>query len=160
MWLKRILAVLFPSIVATCAPTGWSVQERATLDDLESLFTAVVGVEHATAVIQVTGTEKFIQFDGGPEEIWMDFPLVTPDQQSREQAIRHFARARGLQVVENSGSDGSLFLDVVLPADPDEVAQHTRDAFVELMSVEGNAEIEVLGDGFSWAASRHSSSPR
>jgi hypothetical protein len=159
MWLKRILTVLFPSMVASCTPTGWSVQERANLGELESLFTAVVGVEHATVVIQVIGTEKFIQFDGGSEEVWMDFPLVTAEQQSQEEAIRHFAKVRALQVLENPGSDGSLFLDVVLPANPDELARHTRDAFAELMNVGGNAEIEVLGGGFSWEASRHSSSP-
>jgi hypothetical protein len=66
--------------------------------------------------------------------------------------VREFLQKRGLIVVENRGSDGSRFLDVLLPPNPTELAEHTRLAFAEVFAISSDATVEVMGEGFSWTS--------
>ena len=154
MWLRLAVQFLVPGIILGCARGEFPVCGTTSLQELEGLFEAVVASDSATLVLEVDGSEAFLQFSAGPDKVWMDFPLVTPAQRAREEAIREFYRSRGWTVLENRGSDGSLFLDVVLPPDAAAVAREAREVFQELLGVDDGASITVKGEGFEWRGGR------
>jgi len=152
MTLRRFVRLFVP-LFAGCAPASQPVAGHTTVGELHHVFSEFVKSDHATVVFTAAGTSKFVQFSGGRGGVEMDFPLVEADQLAREQAIREFSKKRGLNVVENRGSDGSRFLDILLPPDPTKLAEYTKSAFAEVLEISSEATVEVMGEGFSWSAS-------
>lgn len=102
-------------------------------DDIEGYVVRLANApDYGVLVITIDGSEDFLQFSASRGTVQMDFPLVTPTQQSREQAIREFFRARGHTLIENRGSEGSRFLDWDFAGDPIVVADLTKIVLTSL----------------------------
>lgn len=104
-----------------------------------------------TLVIQVVGAEPFVQFGGGADGIEMEFPLITPEQRSRESALRRFLDEPGLKMRVTFGDNGAQFLDVDLPGEPNYVAQLARDVLTSVMGVEQSGALSFMGEGLGVA---------
>lgn len=96
---------------------------------------------HAYLIISIVHSEDFMQLTGDASGVQIDFPQVTPRQQSFEQKIRGVARREGLELVENLGSDGSRFLDLNVNGESRVVAAICSKVLREVYSVSGDAEL-------------------
>jgi len=104
----------------------------------------------AFLIVTVSGTEDFLQMTGDTSGVQLDFPLITGRQISLESRIRMVAEGRGLVLVENSGSDGSRFLDIDLSADPVEAARASEILLREVFGVTDATSLEFAGDGIDF----------
>jgi hypothetical protein len=96
--------------------------------------------------------EPFLQFTGGPSQVEMDFPLITPIQRGREDRIRRFFESRSIHVRSTFGSNGAQFLDVDLPGDPALITSLTEAAFPEIFEVPSTVELDFASEGLGVAA--------
>jgi len=78
--------------------------------------------EYGLLIIEVQGTENFIQFTGSKNGVQLDHPLITDRQKELESSFKDVANHLALTVIENKGSDGSTFLDVDLKGNSSEIA--------------------------------------
>lgn len=60
----------------------------------------------AFLVIEISGTEDFIQFLKDEKGVQLDFPLVTDRQKQLEERVRQEALEQNLELLENNGTDG------------------------------------------------------
>jgi len=121
---------------------------RGTLADVETHLRRLLAAKdpHAFLIVSVEGTPHFLQFSADSTGIELDFPLVTAEQQKREQAIRRFCQGPDRLLRESSGSDGSRFLDCDLPRDARRGAEIARQALKELFGVVESAGLILQGD--------------
>jgi hypothetical protein len=96
---------------------------------------------YAFLIITIVHSEDFMQLSGNPSGVQVDFPLITPRQQSFEERIKRVAGREGLEVVETHGSDGSLFLDIYLNGESRVIASICSKVLREVYSVSGDAEL-------------------
>src|SRR6266436_2642960 len=73
-------------------------------------------------VFDIAHSDDFMQLTGAERGVQIDFPLVTPRQRGFEDKVREVASRKGLEVVENLGSDGTRFLDMNVNGESREVA--------------------------------------
>jgi hypothetical protein len=79
----------------------------------------------------------------------VDFPQITPRQQSFEEKIRSVAGREGLELVETRGSDGSRFLDLNINGESRVVAAICSKVLCEVYSVSGDAELLFHHEGLA-----------
>jgi hypothetical protein len=104
-------------------------------------------------VVEGSGDEpRFVQFTGGGTDLEMDFPLVTPAQRKREQAIRMFMAAHGQRVRTTIDIDRTQSLDVDLPADASLVSDLTKGVFTEVFAVSSDVRLRFSGENLGAAA--------
>ncbi len=96
---------------------------------------------HAYLIINIVHSEDFMQLSGDASGVELDFPQITPRQQSFEEKIRSVARLEGLEVVETHGSDGCRFLDLNVNGESRVVAAICSKVLREVYSVSGDAEL-------------------
>lgn len=95
---------------------------------------------YAFLVIQI-GPDDFMQLTGEASGVQIDFPLITPRQRGFEAKIREVASGEKLEVVENSGSDGSCFLDMNVNGESGKVAAVCSRVLRQVFSVSGDIEL-------------------
>ena len=95
----------------------------------------------AYVVIGIAHSADFMQLSGDAGGVQIDFPQITPRQRSFEQRIREAASREGLEVLENYGSDGSLFLDLNVEGEWRAVAAVCSKLLRQVYSVSGEAEL-------------------
>jgi hypothetical protein len=151
--LRRILGSLFGGLIAGCYQSeSLPISEVGTWGDVETYVERLVAADgHAILVIEVMDSEKFIQFSADSGVVQMDFPLVTPEQQAREERIRGFFAQRELSLVENIRTDGSRFLDCDLAAGPDVIARLTHEVLREIFDVSEDVQLRFLGENLAAA---------
>ncbi len=76
------------------------------------------------------GWRNRIQFTGDAKGVQFDFPLVTDRQKSMESTFRSIAKELNLEVVENRGSGGDMFIGIDIKGTAAEIAVIAR-AFME-----------------------------
>ncbi|HEU5239255.1 MAG TPA: hypothetical protein VFU37_19145 [Pyrinomonadaceae bacterium] len=95
---------------------------------------------YALLVIQI-GPDDFMQLTADASGVQIDFPLITPRQRAFEAKIREVASGEKLEVVENSGSDGSRFLDMNVNGESGKVAAVCSRVLRQVFSVSGDIEL-------------------
>ena len=100
----------------TSAPAAEPTRTAGQLADVPSHLAALHQASEPDAylIIEVQGTEDFLQFTASPTVVELDLPLVTERQQSLEEPFRAAAADLGLAVRDSRGSEGSRFLDIDL----------------------------------------------
>lgn len=130
----KILIVIFAIIILGAFLLVRSKQNQeipkiqGSLKDLEANLSKLMGSnnDHAFLIIEVSGTEDFIQFSGDDKGVQLDFPLVTDRQKEMEAQIRQSAKNQNLAIIENKGSDGSRFLDIDIDGSPSEITEISK----------------------------------
>ena len=110
---------------------------QGRLKNLEENLSKLMGSNngHAFLIVEVSGTEDFIQFSGDVKGAQLDFPLVTDHQKEMEAQIRQSAKNQNLAIIENKGSDGSRFLDIDIDGSPSEIAEISKGLLVSIYGV-------------------------
>ena len=110
---------------------------QGSLKNLEENLSKLMGSNngHAFLIVEVSGTEDFIQFSGDDKGAQLDFPLVTDHQKEMEAQIRQSAKNQNLAIIENKGSDGSRFLDIDIDGSPSEIAEISKGLLVSIYGV-------------------------
>jgi len=72
-------------------------------------------------IIKVSGTENFLQFTGHDQGIQLDFPMATDQQKTLKETIVQVGSDLGLKFEENTGTDGTLFLDFNISGEPENI---------------------------------------
>lgn len=96
---------------------------------------------YAFLIIKIVHSEDFMQLSGDASGVQVDFPQITPRQQSFEEKIKRVAGREGLEVVETHGSDGSRFLDLNVNGESRVVAAICSKVLREVYSVSGDTEL-------------------
>jgi hypothetical protein len=97
--------------------------------------------ENPFLIITVMGSEDFLQLSGSGGTVQLDFPMVTQRQQSLETTIRTVAASSNLTIIENYGTDGTLFLDIDLSGAAPAMAAICSKMLREVFSVSGTTEL-------------------
>ena len=93
--------------------------------------------------------DAFLQVTWSPDGFGVDHPVVTPAQQSREQAVRDACAAVGHEVQEVPLNDGSHALDCYLPDDPQATAVVVAAILTAACGVSDTSILEYSGSGIS-----------
>ncbi len=104
---------------------------------------------YAFLIITIAHSDDFMQLTGAERGVQIDFPLVTPRQRGFEDKVREVASRKGLEVVENLGSDGTRFLDMNVNGESREVAAVCSKVLREVFSVAGVADLLFEHAGLS-----------
>jgi hypothetical protein len=107
------------------------------------------GNEYAFLIISIAHSDNFLQMTGDESGVQLDFPMVSPRQQTFEEKIRAAASRERLDVIENFGSDGSRFLDVNINGESQHVAAICSKLLREVFSVSGETELIFEHDGLA-----------
>ena len=99
------------------------------------------GDEHAFLTIEIAHSKDFVQLTASAESAQLDFPMVTSDQRKYERKVKDFAAAEGLTIVENYGSDGSLFLDIEVEGTSQKVAAICSKMLRGVFGVSGSTDL-------------------
>ena len=95
----------------------------------------------AFLIIKIAHSEDFMQLSGDASGVQVNFPQITPRQQSFEERIKRVAGREGLEVVETHGSDRSRFLDLNVNGEWRVVAAICSKVLREVYSVSGDSEL-------------------
>ena len=106
---------------------------------VDQLMRAVGG--GAFLIIGVGDSDDFIQLSGDATGVQLDFPMVTARQQSKELIIRSVAKAEGLVLVENYGSDGTRFLDFDIEPPAQRIADVCATMLRQVFDVSDRSEL-------------------
>lgn len=104
---------------------------------------------YAYVIINVANTEDFMQLTGDASGVQIDFPQVTPRQRSFEEKIREVASREGLDVIENHGSTGELFLDLNVNGEWRAVAAICSKVLRDVYNLSGETELTFNHDGLA-----------
>jgi hypothetical protein len=121
--------------------TGW-------LREIEYYIHKLMSGDNDTAflVIEIAGTEDFIQFLKNEKGVQLDFPLITDRQKQLEERVRQEAFEQNLELLENNGTDGMPFLTIFLiPVNGTslEVAQSIENLLINIFGVNANTMLGV-----------------
>ena len=110
---------------------------QGSLKDIEENLSKLMvsNNDHAFLIVEVFGTEDFIQFSRDHKGVQLDFPLVTDRQKKMEEKIRQSAKNQNIAIIENKGSDGSRFLDIDIDGSPSEIAEISKGLLKNIYGV-------------------------
>ena len=95
-------------------------------------------------ILDVIGTDDFLQFTSSGNEVELDMPLKTPRQWELEPHLRSILMARDITPYETAGSYGDdKFLDAVLGGGPERIADEVSKIMQELFSLHPDEEVRL-----------------
>ncbi len=150
---ERMLALgLFALVLLIPGPA----QAQYSLDDIPA---AVEGLVRSTAddaylVIEILGTEDFVQLGAHGEPVILDFPQITPRQRKFRQRIESVCEDLGLELTIVTGSNGAEFLDYELGQDPAEISAVVKAVLRRVYEVENSTRLYFEANGFDLAPPR------
>jgi hypothetical protein len=123
---------------------------RGSTIDIENYIDGLVGApdEDGVLIITISGTSKFVQFNGGGYGVQMDFPLVTPEQKSMRASIETGGKEMGLVAIINLGTDGSEFIDFDLNGNPSEISKIVESFMAKLYGTNQSTQLEFVKHGY------------
>jgi hypothetical protein len=112
-WANR-LTLLAGLAACTPPPAGETTRFAGTLADIQTHIEALRRGDGAALLVELPGTEDFLQFTADGEILQLGFPVITPRQQGLESDLRAVAASLGLSVTDSRGTDGARFVDIEL----------------------------------------------
>ena len=130
-------------------PTENSPVQGSTID-IENYIKGLMGTieEDGVLIVTISGTSKFVQFNGGASGVQMDFPLVTSDQKSLQVSIESVGKEMELEAIINLGSDGSQFIDFNLEGSPSEISNIVENFMAKLYGTNQSTQLEFIKYGY------------
>lgn len=98
-------------------------------------------------VVQVSGSEDFLQLTAAPDGAQIDFPLITDRQRALEPRFREAAEELRLDFHETRGSNGGRFLDCDFRGTPREIADACRRLLTRVFGISEDASLTFKCDG-------------
>lgn len=146
-----ILLIVLVAVVIyfVIRPTTNSPVQGLTID-IENYINGLVGVpnEDGVLIITISGTSKFVQFNGGGYGVQMDFPLVTQEQKSMRASIEAVGKEMDLVAIINLGTDGSEFIDFDLDGSPSEISNIVESFMAKLYGTNESTQLEFVKYGY------------
>lgn len=152
--MKRIMMMVLGTLVGACSGgTEESPQSaEGTIEDLSEYLQWLLNadpVSNPILVIQVAGAEdQFIQYSVGEDSVQLDHPLITEQQQKREEQVREALIETGCLPEVNVGSDGSRFLDCELPRVLERIREVSEDVLRSGLGVTAADRLIFTRSGF------------
>jgi hypothetical protein len=98
--------------------------------------------DYSFLIVTVSDTNDFIQFTGDNKGVQLDFPLSTERQRSLEAQFRKSAGEQNLKIIENKGSDGTMFMDIDINGSPSFIANVSEKLMRSVFSIKDGSIIE------------------
>lgn len=135
--LRRLL-VVFGLAATACTPQQDSQYADGRLADVPTYIDAAMRppAGQSALVINVLGSDDFLQLTGTSESVQFSFPLITDRQKEWEPRIRAAAMQAGIPLVEVSGSGGHAFLDADIRGSSELATKIARQFLTELYRVD------------------------
>ena len=140
-------AAIIVLCVALLVFLAWAFWPRRTarisgpLSELEPRIAHLMSRPGAFLIVQVAGTEDFLQLTATPDSAEIGFPLITERQQGLEPHIRQTAADMQLEVRETRGTDGSRFLDCHIRGMPAEISSVCRQLLQRVFGARDHATL-------------------
>ncbi len=117
---------------------------HGSLKDIETHLRKLMNSDndYAFLIIEISGTDDFIQISGDKKSVQLDFPLATDRQKNLESKFKQIAKQHNLDVVNSNGTDGTRLLDINMHGSPSEVAKASIRFMKGLFGVSENTEID------------------
>lgn len=123
----------------------WPRRVHRIKDTVASLERRIALIMHSAdqkfLIIQVAGTEDFLQLTAAAQRAQISFPLITDRQRALEESLRKAAGELRLSLREAPGNDGSRFLDCDLSGTSQEVADACHGLLTRLFGVTDNTPL-------------------
>ncbi len=104
-------------------------------------------------IIQVSGTENFLQITADNQGIQLDFPMATEAQLKYKSKIIMVGENLGLKLTENRGTDGTLFLDFDINGKPEYISGIVKKFLIQVYNAEETSNLTYQHWGLSKKAS-------
>ena len=117
---------------------------QGSLKDIENFINSLMVSDNDNAflILGISGTEDFIQFSGVEKGVLLDFPLITDRQKELESHFRQSVLKEGLKIIENKGSDGTIFLDIDINGSPTDISKTTGALLKRVFGVTESSMLE------------------
>ena len=115
-----------------------------TIDNIDGNIEKLMNssLDDSFLVIQSKDNEDFIQLTGGIKGVQLDFPLITEKQKKSESTFRNTCKELNLNIIENKGSDGTVFLDVDINGTTSEVANVIKKFAIKFLNVNSKTNLQ------------------
>ena len=104
--------------------------------------------EGSYVIVKVSDTESFLQFTGDKKGIQLDFPMLTEVQQQHKNNIIKVGNDLGLLLIENKGTDGSLFLDFNIHGSAEQISEIIKTFLTEVFKAGETSKLTYEYYGF------------
>lgn len=138
-----LVVVIFVAFLFLYRPDD-TIVLLGTIKDLESSIEKMMlsSKEDPFVIATIHGTDGFIQFSGNTKNVQLDYPQITDRQKSMEVRFRTVAKEMNLNVVENRGSGGELFLDIDLKGTATEISVIAGTFMERFMGISQDTKVE------------------
>ena len=146
-------AALAVALLALALPTPGPARELQVLADIPAAVEGLVSSRAGDAffVIEIVGTEDFVQLGAHGEPVILDFPQITPRQKKLRQRIESVCRDLGLELTIVLGSDGTEFLDYELEQDAAGISEIVEAVLRRVYDVDDSTPLHFEANGFDLA---------
>ncbi len=122
----------------------------ATVEGIPKLIQQLMNANasEAFAIVNIHGTDHFVQFSGDSQVVQMDFPMATDQQQQLRSRIEDVCHALGLSLVVNTGTDGTEFLDYDIMGEPELVTEIIQRTVIQVFQLEESSRLTFEREGF------------
>lgn len=151
--MRRVLSSLLAGVAIACGPPPLQSVVQGDLGDLRThlsqLIDAPVEANPILVVFVYGANDRFLQFSVSEDVVQLDYPLISPEQQGRETAVRAALEGADCTPEINRGSDGSRFLDCDLPRSVDSVVQATSAVLESALGVDDSTRLVFASTGLA-----------
>ena len=146
---QRAFAKQFLYAVLVCFTPALAIAGKS----LGDISTAIDGLlkspaEDAFLVINISGTEDFVQLGGYLGTAFLDFPQITKRQQELRDKVTVVCSDLGLTLETNIASNGAEFLDYELSGSANEMAVIVEQVLIRVYGVGPATRLEFETHGF------------
>lgn len=132
-----------------CFTPGLVIAEQS-LGDIPAAIDGLLKspAEDAFLVINIAGTEDFVQLGGYRGTAFLDFPQITERQQALRDEIETVCADLGLVLEINVASNGAEFLDYELSGSAGEMTAVVQQVLIRVYGVDPGTALEFDTNGF------------
>ncbi len=152
----RAPSLLATAMLAMACMVAIPAQAQQSMQDIHDAVEGLIRTEadNAYLIIEIVGTEDFVQLGAHGEPVILDFPQITPRQRKFRQQIESVCSDLGLELQIVLGSNGAEFLDYELEHNPTEVAAIVEAVLRRVYGVEASTPLHFEANGFELAPPR------
>lgn len=150
-WLVLLIASLMvffkPSRGKGAAP--YKLKTEGTLWDLPKIMNGFIGANNDDAflIIELKNSADFVQFKYYENRLLeIDYPQATERQKSLKKPVLAVLEKLDCEIKENSGTDGTVFIDGLLETDSRGAATAASTFLKDVFAVKEDTELKFTGN--------------